>query len=870
MSAIIRRDRWGIPHLWGDTVDELAYAQGRAAALDRAWQLEVERWRSEGRLAAQLGPDEVGWDRFARRARLDDTAQRCYAALDDTTRQWIQSYVDGVNAGLAEGAARATEFAATGSAPGRWQPWSPLGVFLVQHILFGTFPSKLWQAHVAATLGPDALGLFAAAEGPGGSGSNAWAWRDEAGVPTIAGDPHRVIELPGIYHQVRLACPSFDVIGFAFPGVPGVPHFGHAGSVAWAVTNAMADYQDLYREQLRRDGEAVFARSATGWEAAAVHHETIEVRGGDPVPVEVIETPRGPIIDVDRRTGEGLSLRTPTRVSSSLGFQALLPLLHANRVDDVVSALGHWVEPVNSLIVADTTGAVHSFVAGRVPIRDERNRWVPVPGWEPDHDWQPGYAPTPSRPVTDVVVNANDRRPGDTAELGLDFAPPHRARRIAELLAMGTAPSAIHMDSAIGAPGLRGLLARVDRSSLSPPAAALAAQLSTWDAFMAAGSTSAGAFAAWRSLLAQRLADHPALRPLAAPTGYDDLFAPWTSAAGRIGYALDPLVTRVGRLGADIEAEAAAALEAVAAGPAPVAWGETHRLAPIRAVADPALDAVIAASCARVTLSGDSDCVLATSSTPGVSDLCWRGPIARYVWDLSDRERGGWVVPFGASGIVGSPHADDQLPRWARGELVPIVTNWRHLLFNDFTVYEEHLSGLGAFRLVMLDPAEHAPLVHSWVTQPRNRFWGMQSHTVDQVREIYEFVDSLPTHHAYLILVDDVPMGIFQTYEPAHDPVGEKYDVRPGDIGMHLLLSPGPRPPKGLVLALGPAFARFLFLDPSKDRIVVEPDVRNAFAVRRLELYGFTFGDEIALGEKQAQLAFHTRTKFESDHAPVA
>ena len=50
MSAIIRRDWWGIPHLWGDTVDELAYAQGRAAALDRAWQLEVERWRSEGRL----------------------------------------------------------------------------------------------------------------------------------------------------------------------------------------------------------------------------------------------------------------------------------------------------------------------------------------------------------------------------------------------------------------------------------------------------------------------------------------------------------------------------------------------------------------------------------------------------------------------------------------------------------------------------------------------------------------------------------------------------------------------------------------------------------------------------------------------------
>jgi penicillin amidase len=65
----------------------------------------------------------------------------------------------------------------------------------MQHILFGTFPNKLSRTRVLATLGTlDGFGGF------GGSGSNAWA-----SPYRIAGDPHPVLELPGIYQQVRLA-----------------------------------------------------------------------------------------------------------------------------------------------------------------------------------------------------------------------------------------------------------------------------------------------------------------------------------------------------------------------------------------------------------------------------------------------------------------------------------------------------------------------------------------------------------------------------------------------------------------------------------------------------------------------------------------
>lgn len=183
------------------------------------------------------------------------------------------------------------------------------------------------------------------------------------------------------------------------------------------------------------------------------------------------------------------------------------------------------------------------------------------------------------------------------------------------------------------------------------------------------------------------------------------------------------------------------------------------------------------------------------------------------------------------------------------------------------TTFLEKIPGLGELSLVAVDPEWHADLLHSWVTQPRNSFWGMGSHTVEEVREVYEFIDSLSTHHAFLLMLDNEPIGIFQTYQPEADPVGERYPVQPGDIGMHLLLNPARRYPRGLTNAVGPALARYLFRDPAARRIVVEPDIRNHLALRRLEIEGFTVLAEIDMPDKRAQLAFLTRAGFEERHA---
>ncbi len=176
--------------------------------------------------------------------------------------------------------------------------------------------------------------------------------------------------------------------------------------------------------------------------------------------------------------------------------------------------------------------------------------------------------------------------------------------------------------------------------------------------------------------------------------------------------------------------------------------------------------------------------------------------------------------------------------------------------------YAEKLPGLGELTLIPLDPAAHASLVHGWVVRPRNRFWGMGGHTVDQVREIYEFVAGLSTHHAYLIRIDEAPIGIFQTYEPEHDPIAECYPVQPGDFGLHLLLDGGDLVLPHLSTLVIPALLRYAFADPVHRRLIAEPDIRNSKAIRRFERHGFELGPEIDLGRKRARLTFLTRSRF--------
>ncbi|THV21241.1 GNAT family N-acetyltransferase [Glycomyces paridis] len=855
MDFICYRDAWGIPHLRASDADALAYAQGWNAATDRAWQLENLRRRAHGTASALIGERWLHWDRLVRQARIESAAKAAFAALDPATAEWVGAYVRGVNAAMPTGAERAPELDAL---PEPWDPWTPLAVWHAEHLLFGGgFGAKLWRRRVAEACGEEAVDHFAM-EGPEPVGSNGWLLDGAvtaSGRPLLAGDPHRFLQLPGCYQQIHLACDEFDVVGLAMPGIPGIAHFGHAGTVAWGITNAMADTQDAYEERLRRNEDGTIEAFGTeGWEPAETWTETIEVAGGAPVVVEAVATARGPVVVEDARGA--LSLRSPLQADPDLGFAALPRLLRARTVADVDAAFDAWALPVNVVMAADTDGGLLHRTAGRVPDRDKANLRVPVPAWETRHRWD-GWKPMHRSEVDRIAVMANDR--GLSAPLGVEFCPPHRADRIRALLdarSDWTAEdmAAIHTDTlALTAGVLLDLLPGLD---LGPEAAALRDELLAWNRRMDADSFAAQGFATFRSAIVRHLAALPQFDRLREAADAPPVFAPSLALAPRIAFALPHVLDYVAA--PDRDRAIRDALEE-AAGAERLPWGEAHRLEPWQ-------DLPFGEPWPESTggYAGDADCVLAASGAPGVTERFSRGPAARWVWDLADRSQSRWIVPFGASGVPG-PHHGDQHPLWRGGELVPVVTDWdameeEYRMSDRTAVFERKAPGFGTVTIAPLRPAEDLDLVYGWVTEERARFWGMTGHSREHVLAIYEYLDALETHHAFLVSRDDEPIALFQTYRPEADPVGECYEVEPGDIGAHLLVAAArDRARPGFTGALMGVLAEYLFEDPANLRIVVEPDTRNDQARARLRRTGFTLGSEIELPDKTARLAFLRR-----------
>lgn len=170
--------------------------------------------------------------------------------------------------------------------------------------------------------------------------------------------------------------------------------------------------------------------------------------------------------------------------------------------------------------------------------------------------------------------------------------------------------------------------------------------------------------------------------------------------------------------------------------------------------------------------------------------------------------------------------------------------------------------------ILPLDRHRYAPLVHAWFTHPASAFWQMGGLSLDDVRAYLAAVAADPRQDAWLGFVDDEPTFLVETYDPTAVLLDGVPEVRTGDLGMHLLVSPPAGPPvHGLTSAVMAATVAFCFEERGAARVVVEPDVLNdAVAAKNAEV-GFRVLRELELPGKRAALAVCTREAFEASGA---
>lgn len=723
----VHRDRWGIPHVQASTTPDAFFAQGFVTAQDRLWHMDWDRRRALGRWAEIAGSSGVEQDKMMRRFRLAASARADFEVVGPETRVMLESYAEGVNAFISSTAALPIEYGILGSRPEPWEPWHSMLVFKVRHIFMGVFERKLWNARMVHRLGPEKAqaaipisrpgellivppgseysgvtdkslpDFIEGAEWPGlpvweEGGSNNWAVhgsRTASGSPLLAGDPHRGLEAPSVYYQNHISCDAFDVVGLSFPGVPGFPHFGHNAHVAWCVTHAMADYQDLYIERFKEDDSGL-CEFMGKLETVDVTTELIGVSGGATEELQTFATRHGPIVAGDPDDGVALAFKYTATAEPIKALDSIRQMLTAASVDELDESMREWVDPANNFLCVDVKGDIKYLTRGRLPIRPKANAWLPVPGWNGDYEWT-GYVPFEEMPRSrnpdnGFIATANNRIVDEDFPhyIGLDYDGEHRARCIYQALDGLTRATVedmaeVHaLRTSIPAAAICPLLKEV--AVHSEAAVEARALLLAWDHSMDRGRPEPTIFTAFydaltdarmTTLLGEMAGD------VAGETGRG---AP--SWVGRVKSGLHhtiaslPVTRRNTLLSDALEAAVTKLQSLLGDNINDWAWGRVHRTNPQHALSSVFPDLAEMLNPPPVAAHGDGFTPLAGSYSTAEPYLITSASMARYVFDASNWDNSRWVVPLGASGHPGSSHYSDQADTWADVNLVPMLYDW--------------------------------------------------------------------------------------------------------------------------------------------------------------------------------------------------
>ena len=544
-------DELGIPHIYGESEPDLAYALGFMHGRDRQFQIYIYVHAALGRLTELLGEGLLPVDRDNRLLtyQLDEQVK----AVSDRDRAILLAYADGLNQG-SRYVGRSAEMQVLGVdwedvgirevlAVMRLQQWSQsagLDDEMARHRMRKALPAEvfaeLWvetpsrgepivsaESHSgdAFTFGADRQRdeyLTRFHQGPGtsrarsaqpptgrtkstqqrlvkdvldnvrtdvgrifgGTGkgaSNSWAVSGAltaSGNPVLCNDPHLGHSAPGVFYMVHMSGPDFDVVGGTFPGLPAVL-IGHGQHVAWGITNAAADIQDVLVLNTIDNDQQIYVVDDNPIHLTPVVNRYKLGKGADADVVEEIdyESIFGPVLP--DLYGEGTSRSTPwvepgerlvlqwtaSHFPEEMGnlISAFWDLAQAENIDQVHEAVQHFASPAMNLAIAihDSDGGdagIHYRLSGIIPVRGDDQR-VDIPRSATSRrSGMVGVLPSKQKPQLDNpelgYLVASNQRVVDNNDLsqrfvGYEGIRPWRANRIherlRELLADGNKPS---------------------------------------------------------------------------------------------------------------------------------------------------------------------------------------------------------------------------------------------------------------------------------------------------------------------------------------------------------------------------------------------------------------------------------------------
>ncbi len=484
----VQRDEKGMAYIHAQNFDDLFMAQGFVTATDRLFQMQLTRLFAAGRIGELAGIGARSIDVGMRTLGFLRQAEIHIKRLDAATRNCLQKYVDGVNAFIEQHPKEIhLEFKLAGISPEPWRPQDALSLLY----FMGWNSAANVQHEITAQLLVEKLGYEKAAEifplninpaepeaikasaplgdvlrpriglqvlnGILGSrlrmGSNNWVVgpkRTKHQKAILANDPHLEANmLPGPWYPCGLILPDRRAVGVNIPGIPGIV-VGRTDNLAFGVTNAYADTQDLYIETVDPQNPDRYLEGERSI-PFEVLKETLKFKdktspgGYTSETLQIRKTHRGPVISKAMpplTTDKVMTVRWSAfeAMGSSLGFEQFLKVDNAA---EFRAALKNFRQISLNFVFADTQGNIGWQVTGRVPIRTQGDGAIPHIVGNGQDNWQ-GWIPFDemphnTNPKADWLGTANHKTVSKSFPYYYSnyFASSFRQKRIMEIMAHG-------------------------------------------------------------------------------------------------------------------------------------------------------------------------------------------------------------------------------------------------------------------------------------------------------------------------------------------------------------------------------------------------------------------------------------------------
>ncbi|MDG1406845.1 MAG: penicillin acylase family protein [Octadecabacter sp.] len=463
----IVRDNANVPHIFGETDEDVFFALGLAHAQDRLWQMTMLRRTAQGRLSELFGMRTLPIDQLIRRLDLYPLSRSSVDALDARTQAALSAYSGGVNAWISQvnSGARgrgAPEMWVFNHAIAPWQPADSVSIIKLMALqLSSHLEEEVLRARTSLLLsnedrlndllpltpgaGLAALPNYAAlmpdvpTYAPNSrmafdpispvvpralaGASNAWAAgvpRSATGSTLLANDPHLGLTAPSIWYLTRLELSSGGVIGGTIPGVP-VVMLGRSSDLGWGITSSYLDDQDVYIEEVNPSDASQY-RVPNGWANFETRDSIIRIKDAPSVTVQLQWTVNGPVLPPDQY--DLATIRPPGHVTAvawtalspqDTTIQAAMELMRATSVEAGIAAAEGYIAPSQMLTLADRN-SVGLKLIGHVPNRDPNHVTegrMPHYGYLPQNRWdgRRPYVENPQwiDPIGGIVGNTNNK-----------------------------------------------------------------------------------------------------------------------------------------------------------------------------------------------------------------------------------------------------------------------------------------------------------------------------------------------------------------------------------------------------------------------------------------------------------------------------